>query len=320
MLGEALGKSYVERAFAGKSRERAVEMVRNIEKAMAEDIGSQDWMSPATRKQALAKLALIENKIGYPQKWRDYSAYSVVRGDAFGNFARGWNFELRRRLDKIGKPVDRGEWDMSAPTVNAYYDPGMNTINFPAGILQAPFFDAKADDAINYGGIGGVIGHELTHGFDDQGRKFDEKGNMRDWWTKNDALEFDRRSSCFVNQYSSFTAVGDVKVNGRLTLGENTADNGGLRLALMALEMASAGKESAGADGFSPTQRLFLGWGQVWCTNYRDESLRMQALTNEHSPAKYRVNGVVINMPEFSSAFSCRKGSPMSGDNPCHVW
>ncbi len=320
MLGEALGKSYVERAFAGQSRERAIEMVRNIEKAMGEDIGAQDWMSPPTRKQALVKLALIENKIGYPQKWRDYSAYSVAREDAFGNFVRGWNFELRRRLDRIGKPVDRSEWDMSAPTVNAYYDPGMNTINFPAGILQFPFFDAKADDAINYGGIGGIIGHELTHGFDDQGRKFDEKGNMRDWWTENDALEFDRRSSCFVNQYSSFTAVGDVSVNGKLTLGENTADNGGLRLALMALEMASAGKESEGADGFTPRQRLFLGWGQVWCTNYRDESLRMQVLTDEHSPAKYRVNGVVINMPEFSSAFSCRKGSPMAGEKPCRVW
>ena len=319
-IGDILGRSFVEQNFSGKSKESALEMVRNIEKALSRDIGVQDWMAPQTRERAEQKLAAIENKIGYPDKWRDYSALVVKREDWLGNYIRAWQFESRRQLAKIGKPLDRGDWDMSAPTVNAYYHPPLNSINFPAGILQPPFFEADWDPALNYGGIGGVIGHEMTHGFDDQGRKFDAKGNMTDWWTASDAKEYEKRSECFVNEYSSFTVLGNLPVNGKFTLGENTADNGGLRLALMALNDSSVIKPEKPIDGFTQEQRLFLGWAQVWCTNYSDASLRRMVLTDMHSPAADRVNGVVVNMPEFSKAYSCHKGQAMAPVNPCRVW
>ncbi len=319
-LGDLLGRRFVEKAFSPKAKAAAMEMVGNIEKALSRDIEGRDWMDAKTRALAQRKLAAVENKMGYPDKWRDYAGLEVKRGDWLGNFLRAKNFETRRQLAKIGKPVDRGDWDMSAPTVNAYYDPMMNSINFPAGILQPPFFNAALDPAMNYGGIGGVIGHELTHGFDDQGRKFDAKGNMSDWWTAADAKEYEARSNCFVDQYSSFTVNGNLPVNGKLTLGENTADNGGLRLALMALDEKSVIKPAKPVDGFTQQQRVFLGWAQVWCTNYTDAALRMLVLSDPHPPAITRVNGVAVNMPEFSEAFGCRKGQAMTAVKPCRVW
>jgi endothelin-converting enzyme/putative endopeptidase len=296
-LRDLVAQRFVQRSFSPEAKTAAIGMVNNVEKALSRDIDGQAWMSPATRALAGKKLAAVENKIGYPDKWRDYSALEVKPGDWFGNMKRSSLFERHRELSKIGKPVDRGDWDMGAPTVNAYYDPSMNTINFPAGILQPPFYDAGSDPAMNYGGIGGVMGHELTHGFDDQGRKFDGQGNMNDWWTASDAKAFEARSECFVNEYSSFTVAGGVPVNGKLTLGENTADNGGLRLALMALNDDSVIKPAAPIDGFTQEQRVFLGWAQVWCANYTDAAIRRQALTDPHSPAEDRVNGVMRNMP-----------------------
>lgn len=319
-LGELLGRKFVEQAFSPKAKTAANEMVADIEKAMSKDIEGRDWMDAKTRALAQAKLAAVENKMGYPDKWRDYAGLEIKRGDWLGNFVRSKNLENRRQLAKIGKPLDRGDWDMSAPTVNAYYDPLMNSINFPAGILQPPFFNADLDPAMNYGGIGGVIGHELTHGFDDEGRKFDAKGNMSDWWTASDAKEYEARSNCFVAQYSSFTAAPGLPVNGKLTLGENTADNGGLRLALMALAENPAAKAAAPVDGFTQQQRVFLGWAQVWCTNYTDAALRMLVLSDPHPPAVTRVNGVAVNMPEFSEAFGCRKDQAMAAKAPCRVW
>lgn len=319
-LGDLLGKRFVETAFSPEAKTAAIEMVKNIEKAMAGDISNQDWMAVKTKELAVKKLAAIENKMGYPDKWRDYSRLEVKKDDWFGNFTRAAVFEMHRQLNKIGKPVDRGDWDMSAPTVNAYYHPTLNTINFPAGILQPPFFDAERDPALNYGGIGGVIGHELTHGFDDQGRKFDGAGNMNEWWTEADAKEYEKRSGCFVNEYSSFTVAGNLPVNGKLTLGENTADNGGLRLALMALNSDSVIKPAKPIDGFTQQQRVFLGWAQVWCENTSDAAIRMQVLTDPHPPSEDRVNGVVINMPEFAKAFGCAKGSPMTTEHPCRLW
>ncbi|MBI3695890.1 MAG: M13 family metallopeptidase, partial [Acidobacteria bacterium] len=223
-------------------------------------------------------------------------------------------------LAKIGKPLDRTEWYISPPTVNAYYDPQMNNVNFPAGILQPPFFDNQMDDAVNFGGIGAVIGHELTHGFDDMGRQFDPQGNLRDWWTPEDAKEFEKRASCIADQYSGFTAVGEVKLNGRLTLGENTADHGGLRIAYMALLDTLAGKPAPIIDGYTPQQRLFLNWGQVWCTNETEAYARLRATVDSHSPSRYRVNGTVSNMPEFQEAFQCKPGDPMVRKDPCRVW
>jgi putative endopeptidase len=277
-------------------------------------------MTPATKQKAMEKLHLITNKIGYPDKWRDYSSVRIVRDDALGNSQRATQFEFHREVEKIGKPVDRSEWRMTPPTVNAYYSPQMNNINFPAGILQPPFFDKKMDDAVNFGAIGAVIGHELTHGFDDQGRKFDGKGNLHDWWTSEDAQEFEKRANCLADEYSSFTAVDSVKLNGKLTLGENTADNGGVRLGYMALLDELAAKSLPKIDGFTPEQRLFLAYGQIWCENQTDEVARLSALTNPHSPGKYRVNGVVQNMPEFQKAFGCRAGQPMVRQPPCRVW
>ncbi|MEN3338870.1 MAG: putative endopeptidase [Acidobacteriota bacterium] len=319
-LGEVVGKAYVARAFGPEGKERTVRMVEAIERAMGRDITSIDWMSDATRKQAAVKLAAVANKIGYPEKWRDYSALRIVRGDALGNSQRANEFEFARQLGKIGKPVDKTEWQMTPPTVNAYYNPLENNINFPAGILQPPFFNNAADDAVNFGAAGAVVGHELSHGFDDQGRQFDAQGNLRDWWTPADAKAFEDRAACLANQYSGYTAVADVKLNGKLTLGENTADNGGLRLGWMALTESGAARPLGEADGFSPEQRFFIGWGQMWCENRTDESARLRAATDPHSPGRYRVNGVVSNFPEFQKAFSCPAAAPMVNAPACRVW
>jgi endothelin-converting enzyme/putative endopeptidase len=319
-LGEALGQPYVEETFGPDGKRRTLQMVRAVEKALHQDILQLNWMTDATKQQALLKLGKVGNKIGYPDHWRDYSKLKIVRGDALGNRFRAGQFEFNRQLAKIGKPVNRGEWDMTPPTVNAYYNPQMNDINFPAGILQPPFFDKRLDDAINFGAIGGVIGHELTHGFDDQGRQFDAEGNLRNWWTPEDLRQFEKRTQCLVDEYSQFTAVDDIHLNGKLTLGENTADNGGLRLALIALEDELRGHEVQPIEGFTPVQRLFLGWGQVWCENATDEVLRMLAHTDAHSVPRYRVNGVVSNMPEFQQAFGCKPGQPMVRQNACRVW
>jgi endothelin-converting enzyme/putative endopeptidase len=319
-LGEALGEKYVDKTFGVEGKQRTLKMVNEIEKALGDDLQTLSWMTPETKKQALLKLEAVKNKIGFPDKWRDYSSIKIDRDDALGDDRRAAEFEVERVLHKIGKPVDRGEWVMSPPTVNAYYDPQMNNINFPAGILQPPFYSNKIDDAVNYGGIGAVIGHELTHGFDDEGRQFDAQGNLRDWWTPADAKAFEDRAECFVKEYSSFIAVGDVHLNGKLTLGENTADNGGLRLAFMALMDALKGKLAPKIDGFTPDQRFFIGWGQVWCDNRRPELERMLATVDPHSPAQDRVNGVVSNMPEFRKAFSCNIGQPMVRDPQCRVW
>jgi endothelin-converting enzyme/putative endopeptidase len=319
-LGEALGQGFVDRTFGAEGKKRMLEMVHALERALARDIQGLDWMTPETRKQALVKLKAIQNKIGYPDKWRDYSKLKIVRGDALGNSSRAAEFERRRDLAKIGQPVDPTEWGMTPPTVNAYYNPPENNINFPAGILQPPFFDRAMDDGVNFGGIGAVIGHEMTHGFDDSGRKFDAAGNLRDWWTGEDAKEFEKRAACFVEQYSQYEAAPGVKLNGKLTLGEDAADNGGLRIAYMALLETLEGKPKAKIDGFTPEQRLFLGWGQIWCQNQTEENARLRAATDPHSPGRWRVNGVMVNMPEFRQSFGCRVGQPMAPEKACRVW
>jgi putative endopeptidase len=320
-LGEALGKKYVELTFGAEGKARTLEMVQQLEKALGEDIQDLSWMSPATKQQALVKLHAITNKIGYPNKWRDYSSLTIKRDDALGNDDRASEFETNRQLRKIGKAVDPSEWEMTPPTVNAYYDPLTNSINFPAGILQPPFFDKLIDDAVNFGGIGMVIGHELTHGFDDEGRQFDAQGNLHDWWTPEDAKRFNERVACIDKEYSGFTVAPDVHVNGKLTLGENTADNGGVRVSLKALHNTEAGKPpQTPINGFTPDQRFFLAFAQVWCANERPEAQRLQVQTDPHSPPEFRVNGVVQNMPEFQKAFSCKAGAPMVSADACHVW
>jgi len=323
-LGEALGQRYVEQTFGADGKQRMLKMVDALEKSLDQDIRNLPWMTEETKKQAKVKLDAIRNKIGYPDVWRDYSSLKILRGDLLGNFLRANEFEARRQIAKIGKPVDRKEWQMTPPTVNAYYSSSRNEIVFPAGILQPPFFDKQADDAVNFGGIGMVIGHELTHGFDDQGRKFDPEGNLRDWWTAQDGTEFEKRASCVADEYSDFVAVDDLKLNGKLTLGENTADNGGARIALMALEqmIASnpAGTVAQTIDGYTPQQRFFLGAGRAWCEKRRPEYSRMLVSVDPHSPGKYRINGVVRNMPEFQKAFSCKAGQPMVPENACRVW
>jgi predicted metalloendopeptidase len=319
-LGEALGKAYVAVAFPPESKAATLKMVNELEAALKSDITELSWMTPETKKQALDKLAHIANKIGYPDKWRDYSTLEIVRGDALGNSLRSNEFEFKRELNKIGKAVDRNEWGMTPPTVNAYYNPQENNINFPAGILQPPFYDPKIDAAVNFGAIGAVIGHELTHGFDDSGSQFDAEGNLRNWWTAKDREQFDTLEACFVNEYDGFVAVDDVHLRGKLTLGENTADNGGLRISHMALLDVLANTPEKPADGFTPDQRFFVGWAQVWCESDRPEFARMMAQVNEHSPGKFRVNGVVGNMPEFQKAFSCKADAPMVRKPMCRVW
>jgi putative endopeptidase len=319
-LGEALGQVFARRTFAPETKQRAADMTRAIEVAMQQRIEALDWMSAPTKKAALEKLHSLVNKIGYPEKWRDYSALEIKRGDYFGDVERSQTFEARRQLAKVGKPVDRGEWGMTPPTVNAYYNSQMNDINFPAGILQPPLFDPKMDDAPNFGNTGATIGHELTHGFDDEGRQFDAQGNLRDWWTKKDADEFLKRTSCIVNQYSGYTVVDDLKINGRLTLGEDVADLGGTILAYVAWKATTANQKLQDIDGFTPDQRFFIGMAQWACNNMRPEALRLRVLTDPHSPGRYRVNGVVANMPEFARAFSCKPGQPMVREKPCKVW
>ncbi|MGC2535487.1 MAG: M13 family metallopeptidase [Candidatus Sulfotelmatobacter sp.] len=323
-LGEALGQRYVDATFGPDGRQRMLKMVDALENSLAEDIHDLSWMSDETKKQAKVKLDAIRNKIGYPDVYRDYSSVVIKPDDLLGNVARADEFESKRQIAKIDKPLDRREWGMTPPTVNAYYNGSFNEIVFPAGILQPPFFDKSMDDAVNFGGIGLVIGHELTHGFDDQGRKFDPQGNLHDWWTVQDGKEFEKRVSCVADEYSNFVAVDDLKLNGRLTLGENTADNGGARIALMALQHMIAddktGKEGQKIDGYTPEQRFFLGFARVWCEKRRPEIARTRVLTDPHSPGKYRVDGVVQNMPEFQKAWGCKAGQPMVAENACHVW
>jgi putative endopeptidase len=321
-LGEALGQAYVRQTFSPELKASTLEMTRRIEDAMALRIQQLDWMSPETKQQALTKLHAIRNKIGYPDKWRDYSALKIVRDDFYGNDLRATEFETHRQFNKIGKPVDRGEWDMTPPTVNAYFNPQMNDINFPAGVLQPPLYDAKMDDAPNYGNTGSTIGHELTHGFDDQGRKFDSKGNLKDWWTKEDGDQFVKRADCVVDQYGQYVVVDDIHINSHLTEGEDVADLGGTILAYIAWKDATKEMTLQEREGLTPDQRFFVGLAQWACENVRPEEERVNAITDPHSPGKYRINGVVVNMPEFGTAFSCKVGQPMvkPPDKVCHVW
>ena len=319
-LGEALGQVFATKTFTADTKARALEMTQEIEKAMEADLHQLPWMGEATRQQALLKLHAIVNKIGYPDKWRDYSSIRIARDDFLGDVDRAIVFESKRQLAKIGKPVDRSEWQMTPPTVNAYYDPQMNDINFPAGVLQPPLFDPKMDAAPNYGNTGATIGHELTHGFDDQGRQFDAQGNLKDWWTEKDAAEFVKRAACVSNQYSQYTVIDDIKINGKLTLGEDVADLGGTMLAYMAWKDATSGQELKPIGGFTPGQRFFIGMAQWACGFERPENKRLNAITNEHSPDEYRINGVVSNLPEFRQAFSCQLGQPMAREQACRVW
>jgi endothelin-converting enzyme/putative endopeptidase len=322
-LGEDLGRRYVAIAFPGEAKAHVLELVRTIQEALGEDIAGLDWMGPETKAAALAKLAAMANKIGYPARWRDYSSVRVTRDDPVGNLLAASAFEVRRLLARIGQPVDRAEWYMTPPTVNAYYDPSQNDINFPAGILQPPFFAAGGDLAANYGAIGAVIGHEATHGFDDEGSRYDKDGNLKDWWQPEDAARFAAKTQCLADQYGGYTVLDGLPVNGRLTLGENTADNGGVRMALRALRkaLARAPDQARAVGGFTPEQRLFLGYAQVWCAAASPEYQRLQVQTDPHAPPQFRTNGVVANMPEFAEAFHCPAGAPMArGERACRVW
>jgi putative endopeptidase len=328
-LGEAVGQDWVKQNFPPAAKASMDQLVAALEKALGDDIKTLPWMSDTTKKAAEEKLAMIRNKIGYPEKWRSYAGLEVKRNDLVGNVERSTAFEMDWNLDHLGKPVDEKEWGMTPPTVNAYYNPPMNDINFPAGILQPPFFDFKVDPGVNFGGIGVVIGHEMTHGFDDQGSKYDGGGNLREWQTAEDRKEFTERTDCVADEYSGFTAapahdnVGEQKLNGKLTLGENTADNGGLRIAYMALldTLASEGKTiNEKIDGYTEAQRYFLGFAQVWCQNQTEQSSRQSALTDPHSPGQWRVNGSVQNFDEFGKAFGCKKGQPMYPEKSCRVW
>jgi endothelin-converting enzyme/putative endopeptidase len=287
---------------------------------MESELKALPWMAETTRAQALKKLQAIVNKIGYPDRWRDYGALEIKSDDFAGNVLRASRFEHRRQLAKIGKPLDRAEWGMTPPTVNAYYNEQMNDINFPAGVLQPPLFDPKMDDAPNYGNTGATIGHELTHGFDDEGRKFDAQGNLTDWWTATDAKEFERRASCVSDQYSKYVAIGDIHVNGKLTNGEDIADLGGTMLAYIAWKHATREQKLKAADGLTPEQRFFVGMAQWACGDERPETRRAHAITDPHSPLEYRVNGVVANMPEFAQAFACKADDPMVRKDPCRIW
>jgi putative endopeptidase len=297
-------------------------MVHDIENAMQKDLEQLDWMTPQTKQRAMEKLHAVANKIGYPDKWRNYSKYEVVRGDALGNFERGMEFESRRQLDKIGKPVDRGEWGMTPPTVNAYYNPQMNDINFPAGILQPPFYDNNMDDAVNYGDAGGVIGHELTHGFDDQGRKIDADGALRDWWTADDAKQFEARAKVLGAQYSTFEPLPGLHINGDLTMGENIADLGGLTLALDAYHASLGGKPAPVLDGYSGDQRVFLGWAQAWRGKATDDYVKRQVVSDPHSPRAFRVNGVVRNIDSWYDQFSVKPGEKLyvAPEQRARIW
>jgi endothelin-converting enzyme/putative endopeptidase len=319
-LGEALGQEFVARTFSPDTKQKVLVMTEQIEQAMQQEIENLDWMSPATRQAAIAKLHLVYNKIGYPDKWRDYATLTIERNDYFGNVMRVHVFADKRDWAKVGKPVDKNEWYMSPPTVNAYYDPSMNTINFPAGVLQPPLYDSKEDDAPNYGDTGGTIGHELTHGFDDEGRQFDGQGNLRDWWTPADAKGFEDRINCQRDQYAGYVIVDDIHINSKLTSGEDVADLGGTLLAYLAWKKQTAGMNLESKDGFTPDQRFFIGYAQWACENNRPENLRVSAVTNPHSPGKYRVNGIVSDLPEFQQAFTCKAGQPMVSAKACKIW
>jgi endothelin-converting enzyme/putative endopeptidase len=321
-LGEALGQVFVAKTFSADTKARALDMTERIQKAMAARIKGLDWMSDTTKQQALAKLTQMKDKIGYPDKWRDYSSIKLTRDDFTGNSMRTAEFENKRQMAKIGKPVDRTEWGMTPPTVNAYYNPQMNDINFPAGVLLPPLFDVKMDDAPNYGNTGSTIGHELTHGFDDQGRQFDGQGNLRDWWTDEDGKRFDERAKCVSDQYGQYVVVDDIKINSKLTLGEDIADLGGTILAYEAWKVATANQKLEKRDGLTPEQRFFVGFAQWACEDRKPEALRLSAAVNPHSPGRYRINGVVVNMPEFATAFQCKPGQPMVKDpaKVCRIW
>jgi endothelin-converting enzyme/putative endopeptidase len=319
-LGEAIGQEFVARTFSPATKQKVVVMTDQIEKAMQSEIKNLDWMSPATKHAAIAKLHQVDNKIGYPNKWRDYSSLTIARGDYFGNVVRARVFEGKRDWAKVGKPLDKSEWFMSPPTVNAYYDPQMNNINFPAGVLQPPLYDPKEDDAPNYGDTGGTIGHELTHGFDDEGRQYDGQGNLKDWWTPADVKGFEDRIDCQRDQYAQYVIVDDIHINSKLTSGEDVADLGGTLLAYQAWKKQTAGMTLENKDGFTPDQRFFIGYAQWACENERPENLRVSAITNPHSPGKYRVNGIVADLPQFAQAFGCKAGQPMVSAKVCKVW
>ncbi len=328
-LGESVGQDWVKQNFPPQDKAKMDQLVTALEKALGEDVKDLPWMSDETKKAALEKLSLIRNKIGYPENWRNYDALLVKRDDLIGNIRRNAVFERNWNLSKLGKPVDEKEWGMTPPTVNAYYEPSMNDINFPAGILQPPFFDFSIDPAVNFGGIGVVIGHEMTHGFDDEGSKYDGHGNLNEWQTAEDRKKFEARTDCEADEYGSFETapahddLPQQKLNGKLTLGENTADNGGLRIAYIALldTLAQEGKSiDDKIDGYTEKQRYFLGFAQVWCENQTEQSRRQRALTDPHSPGKWRVNGTVQNFDEFGKAFGCKKGQPMYPENSCRVW
>jgi putative endopeptidase len=319
-LGEALGQVYVAKYFSPEAKQAALKVVLEIEAAMQSEIKALPWMGAETKEQALTKLHAIKNKIGYPDSWRDYSKLEVVRGDLMGNSERASWFEFQRSLAKIGKPVDRNEWDMTPPTVNADYDPQRNDINFPAGVLQPPLFSALSDAAPNYGDTGATMGHELTHAFDDEGSQFDAQGNLRNWWTEADRKEFEKRAKCVVDQYSGYTIIDDIKINGKLTNGEDLADLGGTLLAYLAWKEDTKDQKLEPLDGLTPEQRFFVSYGQSWCGNSRDEEKRLRATVDPHSPEKYRANGVAANMTEFREAFHCKAGQPMVRENACRVW
>jgi putative endopeptidase len=324
-LGDALGKLYVADYFPPEAKARALEMINNLKAALADRIKTLDWMDEPTKQEALKKLAAMNVKIGYPDKWRDYSLLKIDRGPYVLNTMRAANFEVNRELKKIGKPVDRTEWGMTPPTVNAYYNANMNEIVFPAGILQPPFFEPKADDAVNYGGMGAVIGHEMTHGFDDEGRQFDASGNLRDWWSPESAAKFKDRSQAVVQQYSEYEPIPGVHINGELTQGENIADIGGVKLAYAALQKALEKNPQAREqkiDGLTPEQRFFLGWAQVWRANQREQDLRLRLNTDPHSPTHYRCNGPISNMSEFAKAFNLPADCPMvrPADKRVNIW
>jgi predicted metalloendopeptidase len=311
-LGEALGQLYVRRTFSPEAKARMIELVENLRSALKDSIEKLEWMSPETKAQALRKLAAFRVKVGYPDKWRDYAKLEINRASYADNLLRANSFEFKRNLDKLGKPIDRTEWGMTTPTVNAYYSPTMNEIVFPAGILQPPFFDAKADDAVNYGGIGAVIGHEMGHGFDDSGSQFDADGNLKNWWTDADRAAYKARTDLLITQFDTYEPLPGEHINGQLTLGENIGDLGGLRIAYSALQKALVQKgRPAAIDGFNPEQRFFLNWAQVWRNNIRDEALRVRLNTDPHSPGKYRTIGPLADMLEFYQAFACRDGDAM---------
>jgi putative endopeptidase len=327
-LGEAVGQDWVKQYFPPDAKANMEKLVEALERALGQDIKELPWMSDATKAEAKAKLDTIRNKIGYPENWRDYSALTVQREDYLGNVQRSSEFERSRNLAKLGKPVDEKEWSMTPPTVNAYYNPPENDINFPAGILQPPFFDNSKDPAVNFGGIGAVIGHEMTHGFDDEGSKYDPKGNVRPWFTAEDRTKFDERTACEAKEYDGFQVAEGQNLNGKLTLGENTADNGGLRIAFQALQETLARQGAAAEpgyvdgkrDGYTAQQRFFIAWGQLWCQNQTEQNARVLAKTDTHSSGEWRAKGTVQNFDEFGKAFGCKVGQPMMPASSCRVW